>query len=63
MEKQDLTQYSENELSLIVMNDEYLYKMRRQILRSPKLLDEYFIFDDDQLEVLLQDLRDDLEET
>ncbi len=57
--KQDITQHSDNELSLIVMNDESLYNMRR---RSDllEILKEYFIFTDEQAEVLRQDIEDDL---
>jgi hypothetical protein len=62
MEKQDLRQYSENELSLIVFNDETLYRMRKRILYSPDILTEYFIFDPDQLSVLLNNIEQDLNE-
>jgi hypothetical protein len=58
MKKQDLTQYSDDELSLVVMNDEYFYKIRKSILRDPSQLNEWFIFTDDQLEVLKTDLQE-----
>lgn len=60
---QDITEYSENELSLIVMNDEVLYKMRKQILRDGKIsvLSDIFKYTDEQFDVLLQDIKDDLE--
>lgn len=60
--KQDLTGYSENELSLIVMNDESLYLIRKTIMRHPGLLNEFFIYTDEQLEVLTNDLNDDYNE-
>lgn len=61
--KQDLTKYSENELSLHLFNDEYLYKARKQsheYLRE--LLEEIFIFTEEQFDVLIQDIEDDLNE-
>ncbi len=59
--KQDLREYSDNELSLLVFNDEdlYLERHRRGFLN---VIDELFIYTDAQLEVLKQDLADDLEE-
>ena len=66
--KQDLKEYSDNELSLIVFNDESCYLMRRQILRhyeqnKPSILNDWFEFTDDQLETLIQDIKDDLNES
>lgn len=57
MYKQDLTDYSENELSLIVFNDEHLYNQRRRSYFIDELR-QYFIFTDDQLEVLETDLKE-----
>lgn len=63
MNKQDLTQYSDNELSLVVMNDEWLYSMRRRILRGPDgFLSDFFIYTDEQLETLIADIKEDLGE-
>jgi len=31
---QDLTEYSENELSMVIMNDEYLYNKRYNLSKS-----------------------------
>lgn len=59
MRKQNLTEYSNNELSLMVFNDEYLYN-RRHTSNFIDLLDELFIYNDEQLEVLQNDLNDDL---
>lgn len=56
-QKQDLTQYSDNELSMWVFNDEYLYKMRKRS-ELEDILQEYFIFTPEQFEVLTQDLQD-----
>lgn len=59
--KQDLTQYSENELSLLVFNDEGLYLMRRKSYFF-ETLEEFFIYTPEQLDVLKEDLKADLEE-
>jgi hypothetical protein len=61
MEKEDLTEYSENELSLRVFNLESLYNIRRQ-KNLFELLDEYFIYTEKQKEVLKEDLDNDLKE-
>lgn len=61
MKKQDLTQYSDQELSLLVFNDEGLYRMRHNS-QFIGMLNDLFIFTDEQLEVLEQDLDDDLKE-
>ncbi len=58
MQKQDITEFSDDELSLIVFNDEGLYRMRRNSQLIGYLKD-LFIFTDEQLEVLEQDLKDD----
>jgi hypothetical protein len=52
--KQDLTEYSDNELSLLVFNDEYLYRMRHHS-GLYELLKDLFIYE--QLEQLKQDLE------
>lgn len=55
--KQDITEYSDSELSLLVMNDEGLYRMRRSSnLRAE--LEEFFIFTDEQWDELAQDLQE-----
>lgn len=64
-QKQDLREHSDQELSLIVMNDECLYKMRRSILRDcenshPSILSEFFEYTEEQLHVLIEDLKEDL---
>lgn len=61
MEKQDLREYSENELSLMVFNDEGLYCMRNS-RGLVEFLKDYFEFTEEQLEVLIQDLIDDVKE-
>ncbi len=58
-EKQDLTQHSENELSLVVFNDEYLYNMRRFERRLFSHLEETYTYTKRQLAVLKQDLKED----
>lgn len=64
--KQDIRQHSEQELSLIVMKDEGLYNMRRSILRAcdqsrPSILSDLFEYTEEQLQILVQDIREDLE--
>lgn len=61
MDKQDLTQYSSAELSLNVFNDQSLYNQRHD-RNLKELLDELFIYDDEQWEELQEDLEADLEE-
>lgn len=58
--KQDITMYSDCELSLLVFNDEYLYSVRHK--RGFKgMIEELFTYTQDQLNELNQDLQDDLE--
>ena len=58
MNKQDLKIHSDNELSLLVFNDEYLYRIRhRQHFKD--LIDECFEYTDDQWQVLVDDLEND----
>ena len=56
MTKQDLTKYSDSELSLMVFNDEMLYKMRNR-RNFIETLREIFIFSESQLNELNQDLK------
>lgn len=58
-EKQDLTEYSDGELSLWVFNDEGLYRMRRKKDLLLETLKEIFIFTDAQLKELEADLEAD----
>jgi len=52
----DLTQYGDNELSLMIFNDEGLYKMRH--ILSKDLLHEFDIkYTDEQWEVFQDDLK------
>jgi len=60
--RQDLTIYSDNELSLIVFNDESWYRMRRNEGHLIDTLKQFFQFTDDQLDVLKRDLEDDAKE-
>jgi len=57
----DITNHSENELSLLVFNDETLYRMRRKSYFF-ETLKELFIYTEEQLEVLKNDLQADSEE-
>lgn len=54
----DLRQYSDQELSLLVFNDEGLYRMRKH-KDFIDILRDYYLFTDDQLNVLKRDLADD----
>jgi hypothetical protein len=60
MDKQDLTQYGEQELSLHVMNTEHLY---RQFMRCDdesdlrRVVDPEFTYTDEQFEELVDDLE------
>lgn len=57
--REDLTQYSDAELSLRVFNEEWLYRVRHSRgLRSA--LDELFIYNGEQWAELMSDLESDL---
>ena len=62
MIKVNLKNYSDNELSLLVMNDEDYYIQ----MENPKLLLETlyqdFIYTDKQLKVLIDTMREDFED-
>tara|TARA_R110000744_G_scaffold360412_1_gene467924 strand:+ start:739 stop:975 length:237 start_codon:yes stop_codon:yes gene_type:complete len=54
---EDLKKYSENELSLLVFNTEYLYKSidNQDVLLSK--LDNKYIYSKKQLSILLEDIN------
>jgi hypothetical protein len=54
---QDITQYSDNELSRLVFNDEYLYWSRRKPFLKD-IIDQSYIYTDEQWATLQQDLED-----
>jgi hypothetical protein len=62
----DITHYSDQELSLMFLNDEFLYReLMRAIRRADftivkELCDEYFIYSEDQLEDLIDTFNDEL---
>lgn len=58
----DITNYSDNELSLQVMNDLYFYNERHHIEFLVALVKEEFFFTDRQLEVMLEDVKQLIEE-
>lgn len=61
--KNNITEYSDEELSLTVMNDYELYKMRRLPLRHLRAtLEEIFIFTSEQWDDLVDTIEADLEE-
>jgi|SaaInlV_100m_DNA_5_1039725.scaffolds.fasta_scaffold11845_3 hypothetical protein len=57
--RQDITEYSDQELSLHVFNDEYYYNERNHREYLLALVAEQFKYTDEQLSVLLEDLDDD----
>lgn len=59
--KEDITGYSDQELSLLVFNDEYWYKQRRNVKLLMYGLSECFVFTQEQADVLKQDLQDEEE--
>lgn len=62
--RNNITEYSDEELSLTVMNDYELYKMRRIPLRLLRAtLEEIFIFTTEQWEDLVETIEADLDES
>jgi hypothetical protein len=53
---EDITRYSDDELSLIVFNDEYWYGQRKNTKVLEYNLRECFKFTDEQLQVLRADI-------
>ena len=60
--KTNLTECSENELSMFVYNDECLYNARFNQNVLNELIDEYFIYTQTQMRILLEDICEELEE-
>jgi hypothetical protein len=60
--KTDITMHSDEELSLIVFNDETLYNMRYRLKNLLYHVDEMYSYNQDQLDVLIQDIDEDLAE-
>jgi hypothetical protein len=56
--KTDITEYSENELRLLVFNDEYLYGMRHRRGFLDTIAEKY-TYTELQLDVLKENLRSD----
>jgi hypothetical protein len=56
IDRQDITGYSDQELSLLVYNTEYLYNLRHRY-NLKDLLEQDFIFTDSQWDTLLADLE------
>lgn len=62
----DITNYSNQELSLLFLNDEPLYKeLMRAVRRNDftiikEICDEFFIYTEDQLEDLIDTFNDEL---
>jgi hypothetical protein len=55
----DLTQYTDQELSLQVFNDEYFYIERSNRPYLLALIDEEFIYTREQMDELIKDLDND----
>ena len=62
----DITHYSDQELSLLFLNDEPLYKELMRAVRQndftiiKEICDEYFIYTEDQLEDLIDTFNNEL---
>ena len=67
--KTDITHYADRELSLMFLNDEFLYRdFRRAVIREDfaMLIDiasEFFVFNDDQLEDLKETFKEEVKES
>lgn len=55
-ERTDIRDQSENKLSLIVFNNEFLYNQRRRS-NFVELLNDLYLYTDEQFEVLKKDLE------
>lgn len=62
MNKQNITKYSDSELSLLVFNDEYLYTHRHS-RHFKHVIDELFIYTPEQWQELQNDLESDKNES
>ena len=58
---QNLTQYTDQELSLIVFNDEYFYIERHNLPYLKALINEEFVYTPEQMHELENDLVEDSE--
>ena len=58
----DITHYSDNELSLMVFNDEYLYSERTNEPYLIALINEQYKYTEEQMKVLKSDLEEDRSE-
>lgn len=65
----DITHYSDQELSLLFLNDEFLYKqLNRAVIREDfTMLEdtarEFFVFNNDQLEDLKETFKEEVRES
>jgi len=62
MNKQDITMHSDSELSLVVMNDESLYRTFKRLHSRAAVesaASELFTYTEDQFEELITDMVDD----
>tara|TARA_Y100000385_G_C13009257_1_gene600899 strand:- start:973 stop:1269 length:297 start_codon:yes stop_codon:yes gene_type:complete len=60
--KQNLTSYSDNELSLIVFNDEELYNLIWEPKKLRKHIEENFYYTEMQLKILMSDCNGEYEQ-
>lgn len=59
--RQDIRQYSDRELSLIIFNTEHLYRaMHRPNFLA--VIQDCFLYNDNQMVTLIADIEEDLEE-
>ena len=59
---QDITHYSDDELSLIVFNTYYYYTLRHNFYALHQAVLDNFIFTDKQYDVMAIDVEEDLKE-
>ena len=55
--KENITNYSDNELSNLVYNIEYLYLSRHNITYLMELINDVYIYTENQKEILLHDIN------
>jgi hypothetical protein len=60
--RENLTDYSDSELSIRVFNEESLYRMRHNTRLLIEALQELYIFNEAQEQELLEDIESDLNE-
>lgn len=54
---QNIKDYSEREVYLIIVNDEYLYSQRLEFKNNPSSIDIFFNYTEDQLNYFLDNIE------